>query len=183
MEQKTLETKTNVTKALKDRAANSEVFRAMCEVFALRERTRQQVTVHSLTVKMQKAGHKFTRADYAKELAFLASYGIGSLIKSKTGVIRGLVKIDVTLQSVGQVALSKRVNLDKANIQIRDRRATPRPVKMPSVPKSANQATLILSLDGRKMALDLSPNLGYQELIALIFNIAGKTVEVINERP
>lgn len=175
----------NVIAKLQERAANSKVFAAMANVFATRERTRNQITIQSLQVTMKKEGHEFTRADYVKELDFLSTLGIGQMAKSKSGVLRALLQINVTLQSVGAAALGKKVFLDKARaVQHHKRTALPPPppvqptqqvqptLETTFFKKEIDRATLIVTINDRRMKLDLSPKINANELLTLIFNLA-----------
>ena len=189
----TIETKIgknpNVIAKLQERANTSKVFAAMANVFASRERTRNQITIQSLQVTMQKEGYDYTRMDYIKELDFLSTLEIGTLTKSKSGVLKALTNINVTLQSVGAAALGKKVFLDKARaVQHHKRTALPpppppplaMPMTMPSLKKELDRATLIVTLDGRRMKLDLSPKITTNELLNLIFNLAAVGVSDAN---
>lgn len=167
----------SIAKMIKDRAENSKVFNAICHVFALRERTRQQVTIHSLSVTMQKEGFDFSRSDYMKELDFLASLNLGRIEKSRTGVIRALKDITVTLQSIGAVGVGKKAFLDKSQVLgiKRVRKAAKAPVVTPKVNhkrRLTDNATLVLTIDGRRMALTLEPNISASDLLTLIFKMA-----------
>lgn len=85
----------------------NKVFDAVCHVFALRKRTRSRVSVLGLQQAMEAEGFGYTREDYRRVLAFLASQGIGTLQKSRQGTIRSLEGIDITLQSLGKAAVTK----------------------------------------------------------------------------
>lgn len=164
--------KDNVTRALKARAINSPVFGSMCEVFATRERTRQQITVHSLSVKMQKLGYKFSRAQYAEELKFLSQLGLGLLVRSKTGVVRALVSITHTLQSIGQVALDKKVNIDPVNIQIRNRPSVRRYARPTQPAPISKNTSVAVTVDGQRLTIDLGPNFTSQEFLSMVLKAA-----------
>ncbi len=161
----------NIIRAIADRAKTSDVFNAMCHVFALRERTRQQITVSSLTLKMEKEGFKYTAKDYARELQFLADLGLGKM-ELKNGVPKVLSKITVNLQSIGKIAFGQAADLELNYIQKR---------KLPVVkqqtaiaePRKPRGQTAILQIGDRKLTLNLSSD----ELLQLIFNKA-KSLEI-----
>lgn len=113
---------------LRTRASTDAVFHAVAEVFAMRERTRQQVTLQSLMATMLKEGYKFNKEQYTSVLAFMATLGLGTLERDNKGRIRALKGISITLQSIGLAAVSKKDNLAKNNI------GTPF-VKLPQEPK------------------------------------------------
>ncbi len=101
-----------IVENLRMEASVDLAFNAVCTVFALRERARQQVTINSLMITMLKEGFKFSRPQYEKVLQFLASQGIGYLDYDMKGRMRALKGIKVTLQSIGMAALSKKDGLD-----------------------------------------------------------------------
>ncbi len=183
-QQTVLNDKKSIAKQIRARAETSRTFAAMCKVFAERERTRRQITIHSLFITMTKAGYEFTRVEYMTELQFLADLGIGILELSRTGVLRALKSIDVTLQSIGLVGTGKKLVLEKsnvgalrkANISFKRSAAKTKTVHIPTetapVDKVADKATLILTINGRRMVLDLVPKVSANELLNLIFKIA-----------
>lgn len=91
----------------------SPAFNAICQVFALRERSRQRVTLNSLMATMAREGFDFTRDQYIEALKSLATLGIGVADYDSKGKFRSLKDIKTTLQSIGFSALSKKENLDK----------------------------------------------------------------------
>jgi len=88
------------------RLAQRPAFNAVCHVFAIRERARQQVTLNSLSLRMLEEGYKHGTKDYAQVLKDLAGLGIGNLeFDPKTKEIRALKNIKLTLQSIGKAAV------------------------------------------------------------------------------
>src|ERR1700722_8921493 len=98
-----------IPERLQAEAQKNECFAAICTVFALRERTRSQVTVQSLMATMEKEGFKFSREQYEKCLVFLATLHIGKLDHDMKGRVRGLKNINITLQSIGLASVGKQV--------------------------------------------------------------------------
>lgn len=145
METTTHKTNKDLVAAVRQRAATSPAFNAMCHVFAMRERTRQQITLTSLYLTMEREGFKFKKEQYAKELEFMASLGLGKLETDKSG-ITALKNIYVTLQSIGMAGISKKDSIEKFNL-------TPNFVKLPS----STDATPLLStkqdLKGYKLSM------------------------------
>jgi len=90
---------------LQERARMNKVFNSMAHVFAIRERTRRQLTVTSLYAQMKREKFIFSKNDYINELQLLATLSVVSLEKSSRGMIKALVDIKITLQSIGQAAL------------------------------------------------------------------------------
>lgn len=103
---------------LQREASNNPVFRSIAEMFALRERTRQQITVHSLSATMKKEGYDYTKSQLREVLRFLASLRLGRLELSPKGTIVALKGITYTLQSIGMASVSNKASLSKHNIPI-----------------------------------------------------------------
>lgn len=92
---------------LRKEAQTNPVFNAVAHVFALRERTRAQVTVGTLTQTMKKEGFDYEKRQLASVLEFLARTGVGSIEKDRRGRVQALKEIKLTLQSVGKAAVNK----------------------------------------------------------------------------
>lgn len=105
--------KKDIVACLRAEATKSPVFSALAHVFALRERTRSQITLSSLAASMKKEGFQYSRQDLEKALKFMASIGIGAIETDGRGRTRVLKGIKVTLQSVGLAAISKKDSLEK----------------------------------------------------------------------
>lgn len=103
----------DVVERLKEQAEVSPVFKAMAVVFASRERTRQQVSIQSLEVKMNAAGYNFSKEEYERELEFLGGLSLGSVKKNAKGHVVCLKGISITLQSIGAAALGKKTVLNR----------------------------------------------------------------------
>ena len=99
--------------ALRILADNNQVFNAMAHVFAMRERTRGQITVSSLFASMEKEGYKYTKEEYAKVLSSLADIKLGRLEKNGAGKSVALKDIRYTLQSIGMASIAKKPDLTK----------------------------------------------------------------------
>lgn len=84
-------------------ALKNKVFDAVCHVWALRQRSRRQVTVAGLMYAMKRDGFtQYSKAQYKEVLAFLASVGVGRLNSSGTA----LLDVKISLQSLGQATLT-----------------------------------------------------------------------------
>ncbi len=102
------------TKSIKDvvtqlqaAAKTSPVFNAVCYIFAIRERARQQVMVNTLQARMAKEGFNYNLDELMGVLKTLAGLGLGRLHHDSKGKILGLKEIKHTLQSIGLAAISK----------------------------------------------------------------------------
>ena len=105
------QTSTNIVTVLRQEAARSKVFNNVCRLFANRQRSRAQVTIHSLHASMHKQGLVYTKQELMEVLRFLADLGVGRLDLNRNNKIRALKDIKITLQSIGETALSKSSHL------------------------------------------------------------------------
>lgn len=92
---------------LKSEAKKNPVFNAVAYSFAMRERSRRQVTVNNLALIMKREGFNYSRKELQEVLKFLGSLQLGKLEKTPRGNVRVLKGIPVTLQSIGLSALGK----------------------------------------------------------------------------
>lgn len=106
----------DVISKLRAEASKNQAFKAVCQGFAIRDRTRAQITIHSLYSKMLKEGFKYTRQDYVGVLKTLAGLGLGKLELSPRGKIRALKGITVKLQDIGMAAIADKDTLGKAAV-------------------------------------------------------------------
>lgn len=106
-----------IVTALRERAANNDVFNAICYIFAKRQRARRQVTVSALKQAMEVEGADFTTQQYIETLKFLAQLGLGKEKVNTNGEFVGLGEIQTTLQSIGQAAAAKRPDLKRLKPQ------------------------------------------------------------------
>lgn len=97
----------NIVEQLRNEVKTNKCLDAVCHVFAIRERARQQVTLTSLRQTMTREGYSFSFDEYEGVLKFLAKIGIGKLQKDSKGHIQALIDIKLTLQSLGLVAIDK----------------------------------------------------------------------------
>lgn len=92
-----------IEQVLKEQAAKSPAFRDVCLVFGARERDRAEITVISLMKKMEMEGFQHSKEDYMDCLAFLAQNGIGTIAKNRKGDIKGLIDIESSIMSIGEI--------------------------------------------------------------------------------
>lgn len=100
---------------LRAKAKASKVFNDMMCVFALRERTRRQVTVPGLQLRMKEAGFVYDKSFYQEAIIFLAKLGYGKVETNKDGEVFALKSVEYTLQSIGKVALNEAQSFEKAH--------------------------------------------------------------------
>lgn len=97
----------DLTIKLRDEASKNPAFSAICHNFALRERSRSEITLTSLYKTMTKEGFNYDKGQYARAFRFLAALGIGDLYNDAKGRLRKLMHINVALQVIALAALSK----------------------------------------------------------------------------
>lgn len=120
-----------LTQRLHDEVLKDPTLNAVCSLFALRERSRKQVTLRNLSIVMYEEGFKFTRLDFERCLLFLASLGVGTLDRDIKGNIRSLKNIKFSLQNLGLAALGR--TQDAKTLPFKDTRK-PNGFPKPSVP-------------------------------------------------
>lgn len=170
---------------LRERAEKSQVFNAMAHVFALRERTRQQITLTNLYQVMLKEGFKYSKSEYGEELQYMASLGIGKLEHDSKGRLRALKGIRVTLQSIGLAAAAKKDSLDRATLipiftelpVIKDviQRTPPKKEKSAfTEEKKDYEVSLTIQSGEKRIDLVKLRDLSANELISLIVELTAK---------
>lgn len=176
-------TNEQIVAKLQEEAKRNEVFSAICYVFALRHRARQQVTVGTLRLKMAQEGYNFSKTQCQQVLRFLSSLGIGYLeFDQATKELVALKNIKLTLQSIGLAAIGNTGNLVRFNpltefLELPVKTAV-QPAPAPPKPKvtDAFDAALTVNVEGRLMTFDISNGLSAKELIKLISDRYGKPV-------
>lgn len=167
-----------IIEKLRMEAAQNPAFNAIAHIFALRERTRAQVTIKTLANTMLKEGFSFSMEDYENILKFLHALGLGTIDVNHKGRVRGLKNIKVTLQSIGLATVARKEALELKTAFIKlPVLHTPIPVLAPpkvttSVKNSTPfnktsvkyQASLKVNFDGEDVMFDLPDGIGAKEL-------------------
>lgn len=176
-----------IIEKLRMEAAQNPAFNAIAHIFALRERTRAQVTIKTLANTMLKEGFSFSMEDYENILKFLHALGLGTIDVNHKGRVRGLKNIKVTLQSIGLATVARKEALELKTAFIKlPVLHTPIPVlappkvttsvKSPASPTSIKnstsfnktsvkyQASLKVNFDGEDVMFDLPDGIGAKEL-------------------
>lgn len=168
-----------VVELLRAFAQRNETFNAVAQAFAMRERTRSQITVHSLKQFMDKDGHKYTREQYEEVLKFLASMKLGVLIRNSRDKVVAIKEVNTTLQSIGLAAISKTDALQRASFKLRQAKL---PVNTPTVKrqmvkadqglkKPIKELKLEMKLGHREFIFDLFPEAKFSEVLDIIEKI------------
>lgn len=159
--------------SLRDLAGKNAAFNAIAHTWAMRERTRHQVTVHALDLAMTKEGFSFTREDYRSVLAKLAAMKLGTLQRDSKGTITGLKGVNYTLQSLGLASLSKKNSLRRSTVktpftslQIPKENIKEKAVIVDTVlKKPIKETTLTIKIGHKTFNFDLFPESKVKELI------------------
>lgn len=164
-----------IVTALRTEASKNEVFNAICHIFALRHRSRQQITVGSLRLKMAQEGYNFSKEQCWHVLRFLSSLGIGYLeFDSTTKELVALKNIRLTLQSIGLVAVGTSDKLIRFNPLIEflqlpaNNKPMPSPIKSQSKAKDDFEAAVTVNVDGKVMTFELPKGISARDLVRLI---------------
>jgi hypothetical protein len=140
--------KPDLAKKLQAEALRSPTFNAICTVFALRERSRKQITINGLALYMIKEGFNYTKKDYEECLKFLASVNVGVPDLDLKNRFRGIKDINLALQSLGKAALDQDVVVPTRNIKL-------------TVPLKKNtrlvspQASIMITIGDRTINIDV----------------------------
>lgn len=174
-------TSNDLTKAIKVEAAKNPVFSAVCHIFALRERARQEITMSRLMYATAKEGYSFTKQQHADVLKFLASIGIGKLDIDARGNIKALRGIRVTLQSIGMAGVGDKVDLAKFEPSVKFNSIVPPkfsngvgavhvPVPPPQTPRGAprHAANFTVFMDGKPVVFEVPKGVTTQELVNVL---------------
>lgn len=166
-----------IVERLRDYASKNPTFNAMAHSFAMRERTRQQITVHSISASMAKEGFNFSKREFQDALAFMASLKLGHLTTDHKGRITALKGIQMTLQSIGLASVSKKDSLAR-NTTVIPFVKLPVPIETPKVvitdtllKKPIKETTLSIKIGYKTFNFDLFPEGRVQDLIDTIDRI------------
>lgn len=167
---------------LKKEAATNKAANAVFHVFALRQRARRNVTVHSLEQRMKKEGFDFSPNEYSGVLKTLAGLGFGKLQTDHKGRVKALTDVNTTLQSIGSAACGQRVTL--TGLKSRNKFTTMVVTKMDAAPTAeifkkvapVPQVDLRLSLaiNGKPVSISVPENLTAEEITGIILKLQSR---------
>lgn len=98
-------TSQNVIETLRTQATSDPVTNAVLHMWALRKRTRNEVTINGLASKMKKEGFHHSRDQYVPLLRLMSTLGLGKLQTNHRGRVVALKQVETTLQSLGRAVL------------------------------------------------------------------------------
>lgn len=165
----------HIVEQLIKEARNNNVFHSICTLFAMRERTRRQVTLSALKLTMLQEGFNYPVAELEHVLKFLASLGIGVLNYDVSGKLRGLKDIKFTLQSIGMAAVSKVNKLDKVIMVNKYTSIVPEIVVKPEIKQQVTtkkqefyKAYLTVFIEGSPVKINLPGGISVKEIAVLL---------------
>lgn len=157
---------------LKDEALRSKAFSDVCHVFAMRERARQQVTMHSLTAMMKKNGFNHSRKALEGVLYALGTLGLGTLVYNRADRLIALKGIRITLQSIGMAAVSDKKNLSHfaprtKMVNLIDNQTPQRIMETPAKPPAKDfdkcEVSFKVTVEGKTVTFDV-PDIRKEDL-------------------
>lgn len=158
--------KPGIATLLRDEADKNPVFKDLCHVLALRERSRNKLTVKSMVFSMQKEGFAYTAKDFQNVLLFLASVGIGVIEKDIHGNVRSLSKIKYVLQNLGMIALNKQPLMRSIDKTVKaPPLGLPKPV---NAEKKMDKTKVEVRIFDRVLFMDMTPEQAARFLVELL---------------
>lgn len=167
----------NLASNIKAEASKNPVLFTVCEVFAHRQRTRQQITVASLQATMKKHRYNYSKEEIQRVIKIFADLGVGTIQHSSTGRVRALKNIKVTLQSLGAAAVDKgqkitahRPRLHQVSLAM--------PAEAPATPAPACcKVAFTITVDGKDIVFDLPQEVPKDRLGDFIASLYSQNVE------
>lgn len=114
-------------------------------VWSQRQRARASVTLSALYATMKEEGFPISTDKLQGVLAFVASLGLGTLVKNHKGQIIALTNVRNTLQSIGEAAMNGSPKLASFNQRVRFTAlpaATKAEISIPKAPEEAQKVLL-----------------------------------------
>lgn len=136
----------NAINALKELSSKSKAASDFFHDCALRERTRGQITLMGLKLRMKRSGFEYSTAEYANILKAMADCGFGTLRLDSKGKIFALINVKTTLQSIGRAVVSGSPDSPLKNLAPRHKYsplvASEDPIEVPKAAKAQVLRTL-----------------------------------------
>lgn len=92
---------------LQKEAASNDAFKAVCESFAKRQRSRKVLNMQALYNRMHGEGFNYSRKQYGEALKKLANLGLGRIEINRAGRVKALADIPLKLKTIGEFGLTK----------------------------------------------------------------------------
>lgn len=160
--------------ALRTEVKNDKVFSDVCQMFAERQRSRHQVTVKSLSLRMHYLyGVKHTDNDYRKVLTTLATLGFGRVENDRAGRLRALKDVKTTLNSIGKVAIGKTESLEEQNKSTKNKYVRMTEIATTQPTRTSNKIGLTIMINTKPVSIPLPDDIKPEEMAELIYRLKG----------
>lgn len=127
---------------LREKAASDAVASAVLHMFALRRRTRNQISVEMLRRRMKREGYSYTSEQLRPFIVFLAKLGLGQVVKTRRGTVSRLKDIKLTLRSIGLAAVGDGTKLKSFSSKTLTRKPIPIVRRAPKPPVQVEKAPI-----------------------------------------
>ncbi len=162
-----------IVEVIRKEAKQNKVADAVFHMWAARDRARGIITIGGLEQRMKKEGFNFDKADYAKFLRFLSNLNFGKLDESN-GKVRSLKDVKVKLQSIGQVAIGGKNNLEGWRVRNKYKHFIPPATqhKETTAPSATlNPVFLAVEIKGKLINIPIPGSLDDAEVAALVHRL------------
>lgn len=172
--------KKQVVESLKQ-MATKKVANDVFHAWALRDRTRQVVTVEALAQRMKKEGYDYPQHEYAAILRQLSNMGLGRLETGAGGKVRALKDVRLTLQSIGRAAVGDAPlkgwhARNRFGHLVTSTDSAPEIVQEKAVEPSSTinvGVTLMVTINDKSVGIQIPDNLTVAEVSALVAKLKG----------
>lgn len=160
------------TEKLRKAAQADKVFNDIFHVFAARQRARRMVSVSALAQRMKKEGFNYAKNEYRRFLKFMSSLGLGKLVIDRSGAVRALEGVTVSLQSIGLVACSQ--GADSFRGLPEKNRFKDLPVSIEDQPRPENKVSLTLTfnINNKMIPIELPSSMSRQDIAELVARLS-----------
>lgn len=171
-----------VIQTLKLEAATDDKFAKVCDMLAARERSRSQMTVKAMDLRMKQHGAPLPEDDYRRVLKVLADLGFGTLEMDNRKRPLALKGVKVSLASIGEVALGRARGFKSVKLRNRfyklpihavapainkDPIAKPTPLRAFPLPKPSTIG-LTLVINNKPVTVTVNDDLTSNEIATLV---------------
>lgn len=163
--------------ALREEASKSQIANDVFTMWAVRERSRNQVTLGALWQRMIKEGFKHAPQDYVPVLRLLAKLGLGTLHTAGKGKVVALKGVTRTLKSIGEAALGHKGNLQMLRIRNRYQdlpapvtalRPLPKPLEKAKQEFHGAPVALTVQINGKSIVVPIPREMSAEDVGALV---------------
>lgn len=150
----------DLIKELKTKASEDKTFNAVCHLFAIRERSRREVTAAAIRDSLNEEGFKASISDVERVLGMLAGLGLGTVKNDAKGRLRALTDVRIQLQSIGKAAIGEAKgpmpkNRPAPQTKLRSRKQVP----MFKAVSQGSKLSVTVHIGNRSITLDIPASL------------------------